>query len=109
MSAAADEAGCDSDAGSGEDGSSTSSSATLPLHRSSRLKGYVTLFVSSLFNYISATELLQLTKGAEGGIETVAELEDFLCAVDNLGDLVHRGKANQHRLRLSIACSVITM
>lgn len=89
-----------------DDGSSSSPpTTTIPLHHSSRIKGYITLFVSALYCYMAATHMKDLN-----GAEELRSLANLCLYLDDLGNLVDislDGLAS--RLRLVMACSMLTL
>ena len=83
------------------DNDSTSSQEEEPLYHSSRLKGYMTLFVSSLYNYMAAVD-------KKNGV--INDKFTNLCLeMDDLGNFVEREYNDLSRLRYTQACSMITM
>lgn len=86
----------------GGDNDSSSSSPPTPLYNSSRLKGYTTLFVSALYNYMAARDKFH---------QTSLELPSLnLClAYDDLANLIEIPIGNPSRLRYAMACSLITV
>ncbi|KAL7531553.1 hypothetical protein ACHAXR_006752 [Thalassiosira sp. AJA248-18] len=96
-----DEGGGENENGSDDDNSFSSPPA--PLHHSSRLKGYITLLVSALYNYMAAAAKHH---GAEVKFLTT------LCI--DFDDLKHNtdiptGTTTSSRLKFSMACSMITV
>ena len=84
-----------------DDNDSTSSQEEEPLYHSSRLKGYMTLFVSSLYNYMAAVD-------KKNGV--INDKFTNLCLeMDDLGNFVEREYNDLSRLRYTMACSMITM
>ena len=84
-----------------DDNDDTSSSQDEPLYHSSRLKGYMTLFVSALYNYMAAVD-------QKNGV--INDKFTNLCLeMDDLGNFVEREYNDLSRLRYTMACSMITM
>jgi len=75
-----------------------------PLYHSTRLKGYTTLFVSALYNYLAAADLHNENKSLAESIVT-----NLCITLDDMGNLVERDYTNISRLRYAMACSMITM
>ena len=89
------------DADDNDDNDSTSSQEEEPLYHSSRLKGYMTLFVSSLYNYMAAVD-------KKNGV--INDKFTNLCLeMDDLGNFVEREYKDLSRLRYTLGCSMCTM
>ncbi|KAL7550977.1 hypothetical protein ACHAWF_014187 [Thalassiosira exigua] len=89
-----------------DDDASSSSSEPIPLHHSCRVKGYLTLFVSALFNYMAANEQLNWTHGDK----LTAHLNLCISSLSmNGNDVMGDPAQSPHRLRFSAAVSMITM
>ena len=69
-----------------------------PLYHSTRLKGYTTLFVSALYNYLAAADLHNENKSLAESIVT-----NLCITLDDMGNLVERDYANISRLRYGMA------
>ena len=91
----------DGENGAGDD-ADDDGKATEPLYHSSRLKGYTTLFVSSLYNYLAASDTYHGERRAD-------KLHNICLEYDDLANLVDRVYNNLERLRYAMACSMITV
>ena len=78
-----------------------------PLYHSTRLKGYTTLFVSSLYNYLAAADKHNENKSLAETLES--KFTNLCISLDDMGNLVERDYTNVSRLRYAMACSMITM
>ena len=78
-----------------------------PLYHSTRLKGYTTLFVSALYNYLAAADKHNENKSFADSIES--KFTNLCISLDDMGNLVERDYTNVSRLRYAMACSMITM
>jgi len=96
--------GNNTDANGEEDKDDEDNKPSEPLYHSTRLKGYTTLFVSALYNYLAAADLHNENKSLAESIVT-----NLCIALDDMGNLVERDYTNISRLRYAMACSMITM
>lgn len=87
-----------------DDGDNKSSE---PLYHSTRLKGYTTLFVSALYNYLAAADKHNENKSLAETLES--KFTNLCISLDDMGNLVERDYTNISRLRYAMACSMITM
>ena len=78
-----------------------------PLYHSTRLKGYTTLFVSALYNYLAAADKHNENKSLAETLES--KFTNLCISLDDMGNLVERDYTNISRLRYAMACSMITM
>lgn len=73
-----------------------------PIRRSTRLKGYITLFVSALYNYMAAADKLN-------GSPSNERLATLCITYDHLSNLVPIRSPNDSRLKYTMSCSMITI
>jgi len=78
-----------------------------PLYHSTRLKGYTTLLVSALYNYLAAADKHNENKSLAETLES--KFTNLCISLDDMGNLVERDYTNISRLRYAMACSMITM
>jgi len=84
------------------DGAQGDPAETFSLHRSTRLKGYITLLTAAIYNFISAREKVLLDSATNQGIENVCTY------VHNLRNLFRTPPGDVKRLRLSMSVAMIT-
>lgn len=85
-------------AGADEEANSTSSSPRPPLYKSSRLKGYITLLITAVYNYAAAASIAP----------TRLEEIDWCLFVDDLGRFAVQDVENQSRVRFAKSSAMIT-
>ena len=78
-----------------------------PLYHSTRLKGYTTLFVSSLYNYLAAADKHNENKSLAETLES--KFTNLCISLDDMGNLVERDYTNISRLRYAMAYNIITI
>ncbi|KAL9179778.1 hypothetical protein ACHAXT_007748 [Thalassiosira profunda] len=83
------------------DDDASSAATPVPLHHSTRLKGYMTLLVSAIYNYIAAHDNLSDT--------TAGVMSNMCIYYDNLGNLVETPLRSAERVRFAMATSMITI
>ncbi len=81
-----------------EEANSTSSSPLPPLYKSSRLKGYITLLITAVYNYAAAANIAP----------TISEEIDWCLFVDDLGRFAVQDVQNQSRVRFAKSSAMIT-
>ena len=99
--------GKDTDANEEEDKEDEDIKSSEPLYHSTRLKGYTTLFVSALYNYLAAADKHNENKSLAETLES--KFTNLCISLDDMGNLVERDYTNISRLRYAMACSMITM
>ena len=99
--------GKDTDANEEEDKEDEDNKPSEPLYHSTRLKGYTTLFVSALYNYLAAADKHNENKSLAETLES--KFTNLCISLDDMGNLVERDYTNVSRLRYAMACSMITM
>ena len=99
--------GKDTDANEEEDKDDEDNKQSEPLYHSTRLKGYTTLFVSALYNYLAAADKHNENKSFADSIQS--KFTNLCISLDDMGNLVERDYTNISRLRYAMACSMITM
>lgn len=96
-----------------------------PLHKSSRIKGYFTLFVFALYNYIAASAKAAAVEESENLSQdlmsnntteyeydakaAIVESDMWCLYMDDLGSLIELPLVSPRRLGYSMACSMITL